>query len=90
MLYEVITCPSGEIDFPSPPEGGSPRKVPTPDKRTIGEVSAFLGIDPGLLIKTLLFETDKGDVAVALSGKHEVNEVKVKNFLGAEWVKLAA
>ncbi|MGB3400773.1 MAG: proline--tRNA ligase [Candidatus Deferrimicrobiaceae bacterium] len=86
---EKAECPPGGTDFPSTREAGSPRKVQTPGKRTIGEVSAFLGIDPGLLIKTLLFETDKGDVAVALSGKHEVNEVKVMNFLGAEWVKLA-
>ena len=86
---EKAECTPGETDFPSAPETGSPRKVATPGKRTIGEVSAFLGIAPGLLIKTLLFETDKGDVAVALSGKHEVNEVKVRNILGVEWVKLA-
>ena len=86
---EKAECTPGETGFPPPPETGSPRMVPTPGKRTIGEVSAFLGIDPGLLIKTLLFETEKGDVAVALSGKHEVNEVKVRNFLGVEWVKLA-
>jgi prolyl-tRNA synthetase len=86
---EKAECTPGETDFPLAPETGSPRKVPTPGKRTIGEVSAFLGIDPGLLIKTLLFETEKGDVAVALSGKHEVNEVKVRNYLGVEWVKLA-
>jgi prolyl-tRNA synthetase len=72
----------------SPPPG-SPKKVDTPGKRTIEEVSAFLGIEPSRLIKTLLFETDKGDVAVVLAGNHEVNEVKVKNLLGADWVKLA-
>jgi prolyl-tRNA synthetase len=87
---EKAECPPGEIGPGAPPATGSPRKVPTPGKRTIGEVSAFLGIDPGLLFKTLLFETEKGDVAVVLSGKHEVNEVKVKNRLGADWVKLAA
>jgi prolyl-tRNA synthetase len=86
---EKAECTPGGTDFPSSPDSGCPRKVQTPGKRTIGEVSAFLGIDPGLLIKTLLFETEKGDVAVALSGKHEVNEVKVRNFLGVEWVKLA-
>jgi len=86
---EKAECTPGKNGFPPAPDTGSPRKVPTPGKRTIGEVSAFLGIEPGLLIKTLLFETEKGDVAVALSGKHEVNEVKVRNFLGVEWVKLA-
>jgi len=68
---------------------GSPRKVPTPGKRTIAEVASFLGIEPGNLIKTLLFESDKGDVAILVSGRYEVNEVKVKNFMGADWVRLA-
>ena len=86
---EKAECgPEGSVPAATPAPG-PPRKVPTPGKRTIGEVSAFLGIAPGLFFKTLLFETDKGDVAVVLSGKHEVNEVKVKNRLGADWVKLA-
>ena len=68
---------------------GKPRKVPTPGKRTIEEVSAFLAIDPATLIKTLLFETSVGDVAVLVSGAHEVNEIKVKNHLGADFVRLA-
>ena len=68
---------------------GAPRKVSTPGKRPIGEVAEYLGIDPGVLIKTLVFESDKGDVAVLVSGRHEVNEVKVKNLLGADGVRLA-
>jgi prolyl-tRNA synthetase len=68
---------------------GKPRKVPTPGKRTIEEVSAFLAIDPATLIKTLLFETSVGDVAVLVSGAHEVNEIKVKNHLCADFVRLA-
>ena len=68
---------------------GSARKVPTPGKRTIEEVSAFLAIDPATLIKTLLFETSVGDVAVLVSGAHEVNEIKVRNHLGADYVRLA-
>jgi prolyl-tRNA synthetase len=79
--------PTGE-----PPTGGvpgAPRKVSTPGKRTIEEVAEFLGIDPGSLIKTLVFESDKGDVAVLVSGRHEVNEVKLKNLLGADGVRLA-
>jgi prolyl-tRNA synthetase len=68
---------------------GSPRKVSTPGKRTVEEVSGFLGIDPATLIKTLLFETSVGDVAILVSGTHEVNEIKVKNHLGADFVRLA-
>jgi prolyl-tRNA synthetase len=76
---------------PPPPahSPGAPRKVPTPGKRTIGEVAAFLSLDPAFLIKTLVFESDRGDVAVLVSGRHEVNEVKVKNLLGAGWIRLA-
>ncbi len=70
-------------------KGGGFRKVSTPGKRTIEEVSAFLAIDPATLIKTILFETSVGDVAVLVSGAHEVNEIKVKNHLGAEYVRLA-
>jgi len=70
-------------------EVGLPRKVATPGKRTIAEVAEFLGIDPGALIKTLVFESDRGDVAVLVSGRYEVNEAKVKNLLGADWVRLA-
>jgi prolyl-tRNA synthetase len=74
---------------PAPAAVGDPRKVATPGKRTIDEVSAFLGVDPGVMIKTLLFETDKGDVAVVVSGRYEINEIKVKNAIDAEWVRLA-
>ncbi|RJP24555.1 MAG: proline--tRNA ligase [Deltaproteobacteria bacterium] len=80
---------------PAPPEGtggakeGTPRKVSTPGRRTVEEVSAFLEIDPAALIKTLILETSAGDVAVLVSGDREVNETKVRNFLGADWVRLA-
>ena len=68
---------------------GPARKIATPGKRTIEEVSGYLGIPPASLIKTLLFETSAGDVAVLVSGAYDVNEVKVKNHLGADWVHLA-
>ncbi len=85
---EKAECPSAEGPEVAVKEG-APRKVSTPGRRTIEEVSAFLSIDPATLIKTLLFETSVGDVAVLVSGAHEVNEIKVKNHLGAEWVRLA-
>ncbi len=69
---------------------GPPRKVHTPGKRTIGEVAEFLGIDPNVLIKTLVFETEKGDVAVLVAGGYEVNEAKVRNILGSDWIRLAS
>lgn len=87
---EKAECSPGPVAESEGRRDGSPRKVSTPGKRTIGEVSAFLGIDPGALLKTLVFESDRGDAAVVLSGRYEVNEVKVKNLLGADWVRLAS
>ncbi len=99
-IVSCASCSYGanveKAECPVPAEGtvgsrdaGPARKVETPDKRTIEEVSGFLGIAPEALIKTLLFETSDGNVAVLVSGDHEINEIKVKNFLGAEWVRLA-
>ncbi|MBI5906390.1 MAG: proline--tRNA ligase [Deltaproteobacteria bacterium] len=89
---EKAECKPSEAPTTSETPGGAkegPRKVSTPGKRTIEEVSAFLEIDPATLIKTLIFETSAGDVAVLVSGDREVNEAKVRNFLGADWVRLA-
>jgi prolyl-tRNA synthetase len=84
---EKAECRPVPVD--SPATAGEARRVATPGKRTIEEVSAFLGIAPGAMIKTLIFETDKGDVAVLVSGAYEINEIKVRNVLEVEWVRLA-
>ncbi|MEW6719789.1 MAG: proline--tRNA ligase [Thermodesulfobacteriota bacterium] len=86
---EKAECLPPEEGTVGPKEPGPARKVSTPSMRTIEEVSGFLGIPPGALIKTLLFETSVGDVAVLVSGAFGINEIKVRNFLGAEWVRLA-
>lgn len=72
------------------PPGGNPQPAPaanalqevhTPGVRTVEELVAFLRISPQDIVKTLIYETDKGPVAVLIRGDHEVNEVKVKNLL---------
>jgi len=65
------------------------QKVSTPEKRTVEEVTQFLHVPPHDLIKTLIFETDKGCVAALVRGDHEINEKKLKTFLGKENVQLA-
>jgi prolyl-tRNA synthetase len=64
-------------------------EVHTPGKRTIEEVSSHLGVPPDRMVKSLLFETGEGSVAVVAGGNRTINEVKVKNFLGADWIELA-
>ena len=61
----------------------------TPDVRTIEEVSAFLKVTPQDIIKTLIFNADGKPCAVLIRGDQEVNEIKVKNYLGANELELA-
>lgn len=80
----------GPLPYPEEGEKEKPlEKVHTPDMKTVEEVAAFLGVAPFKLIKTLLYETDKGYVAVLIRGDREVQEVKLKNFLSAQYVTLA-
>ncbi|NWF91592.1 MAG: proline--tRNA ligase [Syntrophaceae bacterium] len=66
------------------------QKVSTPGQRTVEEVTRFLQVEPRDLIKTLIFETDKGCVAGLVRGDHEINERKLKAILGTENIQLAA
>ena len=59
------------------------RRVPTPGKKTVEEVTAFLKVPATQLVKTLLYRADGKTVAVLIRGDHEVNEVKLKKALGA-------
>ncbi len=63
--------------------------VNTPSVKTIEEVCSFLHVNPERVIKTLIFSADATHVAVLIRGDHEVNEVKVKNFLGCNELALA-
>jgi len=64
-------------------------KVATPGKRTVAEVTEFLGITPRELVKTMLYLADGRPVAVLVRGDHEVQPVKLKNLLGAVEVELS-
>ncbi|MER1956022.1 MAG: proline--tRNA ligase [Solibacillus sp.] len=64
-------------------------KVSTPDQKTIEEVSAFLNVEPSNVIKTLVFNIDDELVVVLARGDHEINDIKLKNALGANSVELA-
>jgi prolyl-tRNA synthetase len=65
------------------------QKVLTPDKRTVEEVTQFLQVSPKDLIKTLIFDTDKGCIAALVRGDHEISEKKLKAVLGTENLQLA-
>lgn len=60
----------------------------TPGKKSVEEVSAFLGVKPQQLVKTLIVMGDNKVVAVLVRGDHELNGVKLSRFLGCTDVQL--
>ncbi|MGB8634609.1 MAG: proline--tRNA ligase, partial [Rhodanobacteraceae bacterium] len=55
-------------------------RVPTPGKKTIDEVTSFLGLQPEQCIKTLLVTGAHGLVALCLRGDHQVNLLKASKL----------
>lgn len=70
-------------------EGDSLVRIQTPGVRTINELSAFVGEDAQHMIKTLLYQADGQLVAALVRGDHEVNDIALKQVLGAEELILA-
>jgi len=64
-------------------------KVETPGKRKVKVVCEFMRIGAEELVKTLVYLVDGEPVAVLLRGDREVEEVKLKNLLGAVNIELA-
>jgi prolyl-tRNA synthetase len=64
-------------------------RAETPKQRTVEEVTHFLKIKPEQLIKTMIFKEGDRTVAALVRGDHEINEIKLQNFLKAETLNLA-
>ena len=63
----------------------APETVETPGMKTIDAVATGLGLDPSALIKSVPVVTDEGEFVLALvRGDHQVNPVKLTNFLGID------
>lgn len=65
-------------------------EVETPNCKTIDEVADFLSVDETQTIKTLLFMADNEPVVALLVGNDQVNDVKLKNYLGADFLEPAS
>ena len=68
---------------------GQFKNVDTPGQRKIDEVSRFLGVAPDKLVKTIIYNTDKGTIGVLVKGDREINEVKLRNMLNLDSMELA-
>ena len=65
------------------------KKVATPNVKTVEEVTKFLNVPASKLAKTLLYKADDKMVAAMIRGDREINEVKLKNFLGCINLQMA-
>ena len=99
---EIVSCPgsgyAANIEkavtgtVPAPPaEDPLPLEtVDTPDQKTVPDVAKFLGKSEDRFVKTLLFTSETEEtVAVCVRGDREVNEIKVANHLGVDFLVLA-
>jgi prolyl-tRNA synthetase len=65
------------------------KRIETPDRRTIEEVAGFLKVAPKDVIKTLVFTSSLGPVVALVRGDHDINEVKLRNYLKCDALELA-
>jgi prolyl-tRNA synthetase len=67
---------------PLPPQDWPYEDVHTPERRTVAEVSQFMGVEPGYFIKSLLVMASEGPVLVLLRGDQELHEKKLQKLIG--------
>lgn len=65
-------------------------KKATPDKKSIADVAAFLGLATESTIKALVCSNGEGQFVMALlRGDHELNEIKLKNAMAWDEIRMA-
>jgi prolyl-tRNA synthetase len=97
----VVSCPSCKYganvekatskffsEEPDPAPATNLEEIHTPGTQSIDDVGKFLNKPTSELVKTLVFDTDQGCVMVLVRGDREANEIKIKNFLGAQRLEM--
>jgi prolyl-tRNA synthetase len=81
---EIATAGAQPVELP--PELDEPREVPTPGLTTVEEVSEALGVPAGAALKAIpVIVEDRGMVLALVRGDYRLNEVKLRNALGADF-----
>jgi prolyl-tRNA synthetase len=81
---EVATAGAQPVELP--PELDEPREVPTPGLTTVEEVSEALGVPAGAALKAIpVIVEGRGMVVALVRGDHRLNEIKLRNALGADF-----
>lgn len=89
---EIVLCDScgysanievAKSGLPSPPKVKMEfKEIYTPNKKTVKEVSDYLGFDERYFIKSLLVVTEKEPLLVLIRGDQEINEKKLSRIIG--------
>lgn len=74
---------------PQPKNSKPIKEIKTPEVTTVEKVSEFLKVKPYQLVKTLIYKADGKTVAVLVRGSHNLNEAKLKRYLGCEILEMA-
>ncbi len=81
---EVASAQAQAVELP--PALDEPREVPTPGLTTVDEVSEALGVAPGAALKAMpVIVEARGMVLALVRGDHRLNEIKLRNALGADF-----
>jgi len=59
------------------------KSVDTPDIKTIDELVSFFNCSSDKFLKSIIYLADENPVMAVVPGSKEVNEIKLKNYLGA-------
>jgi prolyl-tRNA synthetase len=70
------------IPKPTAVSEGKYEEIATPEKRTIEEVTRFLKVTPGLLLKSILVMGDNGPVLALVRGDQTLHEKKLAKLIG--------
>ena len=86
---EVASATAQAVELP--PALDEPREVPTPGLTTVDEVSEALGVAPGAALKAMpVIVEGRGMVLALVRGDHRLNEIKLRNALGAGFRQASA
>jgi prolyl-tRNA synthetase len=86
---EIASAEPQPVELPAPLQ--APERLETPGLTRVEQVSEHLGLPSGALIKALPVVVEgRGMVLVLLRGDHRLNEIKLRNALGADFRQAGA
>lgn len=68
---------------------GEPEDVATPGAHTVEEAAHAVGVENDQIVKSLVYLADGKPIMVCLAGTRELNECKLRRFLGASVLEMA-